>query len=203
MNFNRRSIIVAAVAMALPLPALSQSQDVGQAQAFVATFTGKAVETLLADGIDQQEAAARFRTLLNEGFDVGTIGRFVLGRYLRELSDADLNAYLSVFEDYLVQVYSSRLSEFQDLGFKVVDARAIGKTDVLVGTTAVRGAGGSAARVDWRVRAANGAFRVVDVVVEGVSMSTSQRDDFSSIIQRGGGKVQVLIDTLRERTTTG
>lgn len=200
MTFDRRFFLLAAAALPLAYPALAQAQDTDKARDFVGSFTGKAVEYLLADGISQSEATSRFRDLLNEGFDVGTIGRFVLGRYLRETSPTELNDFLSLFEDYLVQVYSSRLGEFRDLGFKVVDARAVGNTDVLVGTTAVRQAGGPSARVEWRVRNKDSAFRVVDVVVEGISMSASQRDEFSSVIQRGGGKVQTLIQTLRQRT---
>ena len=50
------------------------------------------------------------------------------------------------------------------------------------------------------MRYKDGKYKVIDIIVEGVSMSVTQRSDFSSVIQRGGGNVQVLIDHLREKT---
>ena len=58
--------------------------------------------------------------------------------------------------------------------------------------------GGSKIKVDWRVREKNGQMKVIDVVIEGVSMALTQRSDFSSVIQRGGGKIDVLLEHLRK-----
>ncbi len=202
MMIDRRNVLLALgilPGMVAAVPADAQSQNTDAAKNFIDGFTKKAVEYLLADGITQQEAQRRFKTLLNEGFDIGTIGRFALGRYLREVKPDELNTYLGLFETYLVQVYTNRLSEFRDLGFAVQGARAVGSTDVLVNSTAARSNSGQAAKVDWRVRGAAGGFRIVDVIVEGISMGTSQRDEFASVIQRSGGRVQGLIDALQQR----
>ncbi len=53
--------------------------------------------------------------------------------------------------------------------------------------------------VDWRVRQVGGGYKVVDILVEGVSMALTQRSDFASVIQRGGGDIEVLLEQLRQK----
>ncbi|MEC7028100.1 MAG: ABC transporter substrate-binding protein, partial [Pseudomonadota bacterium] len=77
--------------------------------------------------------------------------------------------------------------------------RADGEKDTIV-TSFIIPDQGSEIQIDWRVRYKDGKYKVIDIIVEGVSMSVTQRSDFSSVIQRGGGNVQVLIDHLREKT---
>ena len=72
-----------------------------------------------------------------------------------------------------------------------------GKKDILVNSYIVP-KGGSKVKVDWRVREKNGKMKIIDVIIEGVSMSLTQRSDFSSVIQRGGGKIEVLLEHLRK-----
>ena len=72
-----------------------------------------------------------------------------------------------------------------------------GKNDVLVTSYIVPDAG-SKVQVDWRVRNKNGSYQIIDVIIEGVSMTMTQRSDFSSVIQRGGGDFEVLLAHLRK-----
>ena len=78
----------------------------------------------------------------------------------------------------------------------MTNARAEGKRDILVNSE-VQAQNGQAIKVDWRLRDRKGSFKVIDVIVEGVSMSVTQRSDFSSVIQRGGGNIEVLLKHLR------
>ena len=97
----------------------------------------------------------------------------------------------------IVRVYSSRLNEYNGEGFEVKSFRDTGKNDILV-TSYIVPNGGSKVQVDWRVREKNGSMKIIDVIIEGVSMSLTQRSDFSSVIQRGGGDVDVLIQHLKK-----
>ena len=96
----------------------------------------------------------------------------------------------------VVKVYSDRFKEYKGQKFEVRGARPEGEKDVIV-TSFILPEGGPEVQVDWRVRSKNGRFQVIDVIVEGVSMSVTQRSDFASVIQRGGGNVDVLLAHLQ------
>ena len=91
----------------------------------------------------------------------------------------------------------SAFSEYEGQEIEVVGSRAQNERDVLVNSI-LKQASGPDVKVDWRVRQRNGKFRVVDIIVEGVSMALTQRSDFSSVIQRGGGDIEALLSHLRK-----
>lgn len=161
---------------------------------------GDEAEGLLANGsmTDAQRRAA-LRELLVNNFDLQTIGRFVLGRYWRQFSDEQRREYFRLFEDMIVSVYSERFDEYSGQDLVVKDSRPSGDKDMIVSSVIKANGSGQDIQVDWRVRRKNdGAYKIIDVVVEGVSMSVTQRSDFSSVIQRGGGRPEVLLQHLRK-----
>jgi ABC-type transporter MlaC component len=139
-----------------------------------------------------------FRKLLRDSFDMKTIGRFALGRYWRDASDSQKQEYLNLFQNMVVEVYAQRFNDYNGQDFTVGNSRLDGEKDTMV-TSYIVSADGQKIQIDWRVRFKNGKYQIVDVIVEGVSMSVTQRSDFSSVIQRGGGSVDVLITHLREK----
>lgn len=161
---------------------------------------GDEAEGLLANGsmTDTQRRAA-LRNLLVNHFDLQTIGRFVLGRYWRQFTEAQRREYFSLFEDMIVSVYSERFDEYSGQDLVVKGSRAGGEKDMIVNSVIKANGSGQDIQVDWRVRRkSDGAYKIIDVVVEGVSMSVTQRSDFSSVIQRGGGNPEVLLQHLRK-----
>lgn len=180
---------------------ISQSEYPGAemtagAQDFIESLAQRALSFLDDDSLSQNQKRQAFRYLLESSFDMDTIGRFSMGRYWRASTVQQREEYLQLFRRMVVDVYSSRFSDYQGQKFIVRGARPDGRNDVLVASHIVPDQGGQI-RIDWRVRYRNGQFRVVDVIVEGVSMSMTQRSDFSAVIQRGGGDVRVLLAHLR------
>lgn len=150
----------------------------------------------LGDTSKSQEAKkAEFSKLLNDSFDMNTIARFTLGTYWKSATPAQQKEYLSLFRKMIINVYSKRFSDYKGQKFDVRSANTDGK-DTTVTSYIVPG-DGPEVRVDWRVRAKDGGYKVVDIIVEGVSMSMTQRADFASVIQRGGGNVESLLVHLR------
>jgi phospholipid transport system substrate-binding protein len=148
---------------------------------------------------DGQRTAA-FRGLLLRDFDVAAIGRIVLGRYWRQATPAQQAEYQRLFQDFIVAIYASRLGKYSGETLRVTTARS-GKRDIIVVKSLIQSPGKAPVQVDWLVRSAGGAQRIIDVVVEGVSMAITQRSEFASIIQSNGGKVEGLLAALRARTT--
>lgn len=168
------------------------------AEKFVDGLSSRAVGFLANSKLSEAQKQNEFRKLLRSGFDMKTIGRFSMGRYWRTATPAQQAEYQKLFEKMLVGVYSSRFSEYSGQSIEVRKSRRDSEKDVTVMSAIVQDSGPEI-QLDWRVRYKGGRYRVIDVVVEGVSMALTQRSDFSSVIQRGGGDVSVLIEHLREQ----
>ncbi len=169
----------------------------GGAKVFVESMGHRAIGFLGDPEVSPEQRKEEFRKLLSDSFDMKTIGRFSLGRYWRVSTPQQREEYLALFEEMVVDVYSERFSDYRGQNFEVRSFRAEGEKDVLV-TSYIVPDGDPEIRVDWRVRFKNGQYKIIDVIVEGVSMSVTQRSDFASVIQRGGGNVQVLLEHLRK-----
>jgi len=164
---------------------------------FVDSMANRALGFLGNEEMDNKEKKARFKELLESSFDMDTIGRFSLGRYWRVSTKQQREEYLALFRKMVVAIYSGRFLDYSGERFEIRDSRPDGTRDTIVNSFIVP-EHGTEIQVDWRVRYKNGRYQIVDVVVEGVSMSVTHRSEFSSVIQRGGGNVQVLIAHLRE-----
>jgi phospholipid transport system substrate-binding protein len=169
--------------------------------AFIDGFGNRAISVLTVDGLSDKELADRFRELFKESFDVPVIGRRVLGRYWPRATDAERAEYLDLFEDYVVQIYALRFRAYSGEGFAARDTRP-GTADYLVVNSEVISPGSSAppVKVDWLVLDAGTSYKIEDVIIEGVSMVATQREEFSSVIRQRGGKVAGLIEALRKKT---
>lgn len=173
-----------------------KSQIAKGAEVFIDSMGQRAIGFLSNANLSQSQKQVRFRKLLKDSFDLKTIGRFSLGTYWRSASDAQKAEYQKLFENLVVDVYASRFDEYQGQALQVKKSRPQGKRDVIVNSAIVDDSG-TEFKVDWRVRHKNNQYKIIDVIIEGVSMSLTQRSDFSSVIQRGGGDVGVLISHLK------
>lgn len=167
------------------------------AETFVANMGKKALGFLGNGSLNKEQKREEFRKLLNSNFDMNTIGRFSLGRYWRVAAPEQRKEYLSLFRSMIVDIYTERFSEYQGQKLETIGHRSDGQRDTIVSSIIKSNDGSPDIQVDWRVRHKNGQYRVVDIIVEGVSMSVTQRSDFSAVIQRGGGDVKVLLAHLR------
>lgn len=213
-NFHRRSPLtavalwllagVATVAVPAMAPPAAQAQATKNPQAaadFVQALGDKAIATLADPKIADDQARDIFRQLLNQNFDIPTISRFVLGRYWNVANDAQKKEYQGLFERMIVEVYAERFNQYAGESFKVAGAQASGENDAIVNSLVLRPEG-APVNVAWRVRHKDGSFKIIDVIVENVSMSVTQRSEFSSVIDGAGGKFDALLEALRQRTGT-
>ena len=179
-------------------PAFAQSADPG-ASAFIQKLGTEAINSFANKGQPKPQAMAKFKELLNNGFDVPYIGRWVLGRHWNQASPQQQQEYQALFEQLIVKTYAERFVEYSGETFKITGSRPEGDTDTMVTTQVIRPNGPPVA-VDWRVRKRDGGHKIIDVVVEGVSMGVTQRQEFSSVIQSNGGRIEGLIQALRQKT---
>lgn len=167
---------------------------------FVQSLGERALSILANKNVTKEQAAATFKQMLNDNFDLPSIGRFVLGRYWNIATPAEQTEYNQLFHRMVEKIYVDRFGLYSGETFNVIGSRADGQgADTIVLSQVVRPQG-PPVNVDWRVRTTNGKMQIVDVIVEGVSMSVTQRAEFASVIQRGGGNVAALLQMLRDRT---
>ena len=195
-----RSILTTAVFLAAFAAVALPIRAEGTAERFIEGLADKAVAALTERDITREERVSRFRTLLNDHFDVQTIGRWVMGRYWRRATPAEREEYFALFENLIVFTYVDRFTKYSGETLDVTGARDVDAKDTLVFSEIMRAdAGSSPLRVIWRLRARDDGYRIVDVMVEGISMGQTQRSEFASVIRLNGGTVEALLEKLRAR----
>ncbi len=170
------------------------------AQQYIEDLSDQAIKSLTAKGLTRDERIERFRTLFKERFAVRGIGKWILGRYWKKATPEERKEYLMLFEDLMVISYVDRFATYAGEQLQTTKTLPNNKTTATVYTEIVQPDAGPPVRVDWRVGAKGDVLKVVDVVVEGTSMSSTLRSDFGSIIRREGGGVAGLIKALRAKT---
>lgn len=190
--------IATAALMSLSPIASSKASASDPAQVFIEGLAEEAVNALTAEGVTRADRIQRFNHLFNANFDVDFLARWVLGRYWRGATDQEKADYLKLFEEYVVITYVERFDQYAGEKLRVVKAvPEAGTADSVVFSEIHRPTGGEPIRVDWRVRADGDVYKIIDVYVEGISMSQTQRKEFSSVIRANGGTVEGLNQALR------
>jgi phospholipid transport system substrate-binding protein len=201
---SRRFLMAMACVLAVALFAPLRTNSAGAAEdgpgAFVTRLGNKTIAQLTDASASPAAREDRFRELLREGFAVDTIGQFVLGKYRRTAQKETVIEFIDVFEQYIVSLYAKQFSRYSGETFtveKVADTSRAG--DSIVMTKIIPSGGAEPLRVDFQVRNVGNTFKILDVRVEGVSMVLAQRDEFTSYIAQHGGRVESLVDALRQR----
>lgn len=134
--------------------------------------------------------------LLDRGFEVQLIGRYVIGRHWKKATVDQRSEYSTLFREFVLDVIMRRLELFTDEELEITGQTAAGKRDIFVNSHVIREQGNI--DVDWRVRKIGEDFRIIDLKVAGVSMVITYREDFGAVIQSKG--LEGLIERLREKT---
>ncbi|MDB5397199.1 MAG: putative toluene tolerance transporter [Rhodospirillales bacterium] len=195
--FTSAFAVPAILAASLPVAAQAQTSDAGQ---FVQDLGNKAIAQLAGKQIPEAEEQARFRNLLNQYFDVTAIGRFTAGRAAWAAATPEQQKeFLSLYETQVSNAYAKRFQDYSGETFKVTKQQKDSDSDTVVSSEITRPNGAPPVPVQWRVRAEGGTFKIADVVIAGISMAVTDQQQFSAVIQRGGGNIQALIDALRSQ----
>ena len=173
--------------------------DAQGAQKFVEKVTSDGIEQIINANVSQAEKDKRFEKLFNSALDLDFIGKFVLGRNWRTATPAQRKAFIQVYRELNVKTWSKRFDEFK------------GKAFVFTGTTPSSSAGqvyvdstvnmgeGEPAKVKWRVRQEGKSFKIVDIVIENISLAITARNEYSGFIKNNPGGVDALIKDLQNK----
>lgn len=199
MAINRRNLLVGAAAMAAAMQG-------GVAQAAVSAADAKAlieetikdILTFLNNPAPATTRVTELRGIMERRSNLPLIAKYCAGRSWRDMSDSQQQRYVDAFKHYISVTYARRFEEYSDSP-KIVVGRAIdaGRKGMLVESPIVLGSGSRFA-VEWLVTDRTGKIEVVDIVIEGISLAATQREEIGAMIDRRGGDVEQLINHLLE-----
>ena len=147
-----------------------------------------------------EQKLAGFEELFRSDFDVPGLGRFVLGRFWRVFTPFEQQEFLSLFERYVVLTYSEKLSDYtEDGGCPRVTGSRPDPDGVVVSSQIARGRAAQPIKVDWRLTAQNGSYRISDIIIEGLSMAANGRSQLEGVVERNGGRPQAILAVMRQQ----
>lgn len=202
--FRAAAVALFALAVAMPVARASEPSP-DAAASFIRELGEQAIADLGDESVPMAERVQRFRELVNKGFAMETIGRFVLGRYARVASEPQMAEFRKVFLGVVTQRFLPLFEDYTTADFHVDGAKRDPRRDnlFLVQSRVRSPKNDQFAQAGWRVQYKDGRYRIVDVVAEGVSMAITLRSEYSSVIQQNGGRVDALIAKLRQRVKAG
>ena len=185
--------------IALILTIVFLNSDVlADAKTFITNLTSDASKVLASEESKDQKML-KLINLAEENVDIDGIGRYTLGKYRKQLSDAKLDEYKSLFREYFLKSFSSRLSEYTDPKINVINEEIINDKYTIVSSVLEANEKRPEVKIDWRVYTINPEKPLVrDLIIEGLSLARTQREEFNSVIQNGDGNIEVLFSNLRE-----
>ena len=183
----------ALVFLAPGVAAATGSANPAGATALVQKTVDEVVVILNDDSLDTAGRRARIEQIAWECFDFVAISRLVVARYWRQFSPEQQQAFIREFKAFLARTYGERIDRYSDEQVEVVGRIPAPRGDVKVLTQIIGGDYGGA-EVEYRLRAEDGKWLVIDVKVEGISLVLNYRDQFKSILSKDGP--QDLIDRL-------
>jgi len=178
-------------------PALADGKG-ENAEKFVAKLGETALEMVTDKTLVGEARREKFRDLLRSHFDMTWIGQFVLGKHWRRASPDQRETYLKLFEESIIFTYTSRFDEYSGQTFEVTGNAENGRFTMVKSKIVDPVSPEKSVLVDWRVIEDNGKFKIVDVVIEGISMGITQRNEYSAVIDSNGGRIDSLLVKMEE-----
>lgn len=169
------------------------------------TYVNKVASDALAiiETVNDKDAKKKkLEKLFADSVNLSWVGKFVMGRYWRQATDDQKKRYLHEYERFILHHYTSRFTEYTGGSFEITDARDNGNNEYTVSMSLQDKTkkGEPPVLVDYRVRKEGGSFKIFDVIVEGVSMITTQRSEFASVLAKHD--IEHLIAQLSKKSVT-
>ena len=167
-------------------------------ETFIKSTVNKAAKTL-SSNISKEERIEKLKEIAKETVDITGLGLYSLGANRKGLSKEKLTNYQIVFKEYFLKSFSSRLAEYSNPEIIVNSQKRINENYTIVSSTLVATDTKPEVKIEWRVYTKNPDNLLVrDLIIEGLSLARTQKEEFSSIINSNDGQIDVLIKNLSE-----
>ena len=169
-----------------------------EADIFVQSTVNRASQ-VLSKNISKEEKINQLKSIAKETVDIRGVGFYSLGSTRKILNDNQKIQYIKLFEDYFLKSFSSRLAEYTNPEIEVKDKKVLNKNYTIVNSLLVGTSERPEVRIDWRVYTKNPESPLIrDLIIEGLSLARTQKEEFSSILNSNDGDINALFKTLEE-----
>ena len=164
---------------------------------FVQSTVNRAADTLSGNS-SKEERIEELKKIAKDTVDIKGIGFYSLGSHRKGLSEEKKEEYSKVFENYFMTSFSSRLAEYSNPVIEVNSKEKINENYTLVSSTLVATEKRPAIKIEWRIYTKNPDKPLIrDLIIEGLSLARTQKEEFNSIILSAGGDIEALLANLR------
>ena len=165
---------------------------------FVQSTVNRAAKTL-GGNLTKEERIEKLKIIASETVDISGIGYYTLGSYRKNINDGQIKEYENLFKQYFLKSFSSRLAEYSNPEIEVVSKKKINENYTMVSSVLVSTEQRPEVKIDWRVYTKDSENpQIRDLIIEGLSLARTQKEEFSSIIQSNDGDINALFATLKE-----
>ena len=192
MNWKKILALIA-VYISILSPSFSLEPDV-----FVQSTVNRASK-ILSENISKEEKIEQLKSIAKETVDIKGVGFYSLGSIRKTLNDDQKKIYSKLFESYFLKSFSSRLAEYTNPEIEVNSKEILNENYTIVNSILVGTSERPEVKIDWRIYTKNPDNPLIrDLIIEGLSLARTQKEEFSSILNSNDGNVNALFKTLKE-----
>ena len=165
---------------------------------FVQSTVNRAAKTL-SGNFTRNERIEKLKEIAKDTVDISGIGFYTLGAYRKTINDTQIEEYKILFEQYFLKSFSSRLAEYSNPEIEVTSKKKLNENYTMVNSVLVGTEQRPEVKIDWRIYTKNVNTPVIrDLIIEGLSLARTQKEEFSSIIESNDGDINALFAILKE-----
>ena len=169
-----------------------------QPDVFVQSTVNRASE-VLSKNISKEEKIIQLKIIAKDTVDIKGVGFYSIGSARKNLDENQKKQYLSLFEKYFLKSFSSRLSEYTNPKIEVQGKEVLNKNYTIVNSLLLATSERPEVKIDWRVYTKNPENPLIrDLIIEGLSLARTQKEEFASILNSNNGDIKVLFETLKK-----
>ena len=165
---------------------------------FVQSTVNRASKAL-DNKFSKEEKIKKLMEIASQTVDVNGIGLYTLGSYRKTITDDQVKQYKVLFRQYFLKSFSSRLAEYSNPEIEVISKKKLNENYTMVSSILVATEQRPEVKIDWRIYTKNPVNpKIRDLIIEGLSLARTQKEEFSSIIQSNDGDINALFSTFKD-----
>ena len=193
---KRLKVFLTSIFLIINSPLFAYSSDPKE---FVQELVTDAIEKLSDKNLTKDEKAKFVEKVAIENVDINALGLYTLGELRKSSNESDLMKYQMAFEKYFLKSLTSRLTDYSSSKFEVVESEKKSATYTIISSIITPNDGSPVIKIDWRIYTKNPEKPLIrDLIVEGLSLARTQKEEFSSILSSNNNDIKILIEKLKE-----
>ena len=154
---------------------------------------------ILGENLTKEKKIEKLKIIAKETVDIEGIGFYTLGSKRKELNDNMKEKYSKLFEQYFLKSFSSRLAEYTNPEIDVNGKEVLNNNYTIVNSILKGTSERPEVKIDWRIYTKNKENPLIrDLIIEGLSLARTQKEEFKSILDTNNGDINVLFETLKK-----